>query len=43
MMKYKYETPELEIIKYNSEDIITTSNEELDGTIPDIDWDNLDL
>lgn len=26
-MKYRYETPEMEIIKFEAEDIITTSTE----------------
>lgn len=35
MMKEVYESTELEIIRFASEDIITTSGEEYEGTIMD--------
>lgn len=42
-MKKEYRTPEMEIVTFETEDIIRTSNEENDNPIlgDETDWDNM--
>lgn len=39
MKKNKYKTPELEIVRFEAEDILMASSPIGDGTGDDIDWD----